>query len=496
VPLDPATCYRALEAHDARFDGVFFVAVTTTGIYCRPICPARVPAATRCVFFHRAAEAERAGFRACFRCRPELAPGLRRHTASVDAVADLATRAASRIDAGYLNEGSVDGLAAEFGVSARHLRRAMEAQLGVTPVELAQTKRLALAKHLLQETRLPLTEIAFAAGFASLRRFNALFQERFGRPPSALRRELVEKIDSAEGAWIALRLDYRPPFDWQAMLGFFSGRTVAGIEQVSADTYVRFVRLGDHAGLVRVRNDVKRNALRVQVSPTLAPVIAPLVARLRVLFDLDAQPTVIAEHLSRDPLLAPLVARRPGLRLPGAFDGFEMAVRAILGQQVSVAAATTICGRLVRRFGVAPPAAEANMADDANALGWQFPQPARLAQASVGDIAELGMPGARARTVLGFARAVSDGTVDLTTEAMPQDVIDRLLSLPGIGPWTANYIALRALRWPDAFPATDLGVRKALGVKTLLAAEQRAADWRPWRGYAVLHLWSSLATGG
>jgi AraC family transcriptional regulator of adaptative response / DNA-3-methyladenine glycosylase II len=504
VLLEPADCYRALQAHDPRFDGVFFIAVTTTGVYCRPICPARVPAADRCVFFSRAAEAERAGFRACFRCRPELAPGDAgdgTELASVDAIADLVRSAASRIESGYLNDGSVDDLAADLGVTSRHLRRAMEARLGVTPIELAQTKRLALAKQLLQETGLPLAQVAFASGFASVRRFNALFHARFGRAPSAVRRnhgsqkgqESQETDRRTRDDAITLRLDYRPPYDWDALIGFLAARAIPGVEQVASGEYRRHVTLGEHAGWLAVRPDPKRSALRSDVSLALAPVLTTVVARLRALFDLDARPAVIAEHLGQDPLLAPWVARRPGLRIPGAFDGFEMAVRAILGQQVSVAAATTISGRLVQRFGTPP--ADGSPATTAG-IGWGFPEPSRLAQAKVEHVAGVGIPAARARTIVELSRAIAGGDIQLTPEAAPEATIERLVALPGIGPWTAHYIALRAIRWPNAFPAGDLGVRKALGVSSVKAAEVRSAPWQPWRAYAAFHLWTSLAKGG
>jgi AraC family transcriptional regulator of adaptative response / DNA-3-methyladenine glycosylase II len=501
VPLDPSTCYRALQAHDVRFDGVFFTAVKTTGIYCRPICPARVPALERCVFYRRAAEAERAGFRACFRCRPELAPGVTSHidahAAPVDAIGRLVQKATAHIEAGYLNERSVEQLAAQLGVSSRHLRRAMETELGVTPVELAQTKRLALAKHLLQETQLPITEVAFAAGFESLRRFNATFQQRFGKPPTVLRKELGARARTvAAQRQITLRLDYRPPFDWDALLAFLAGRAIPGIECVQQGEYRRTVTIADHSGQVRVRNDLKHNAVRAEVSLSLAPVLTKLVTRLRALFDLDAQPNVIAEHLGQDLTLAPLLDRHPGLRLPGSFDNFEMAVRAILGQQVSVTAATTLSGRLVRRFGTPPARMARAEADDALEVGWAFPSAACLAQASLDEIAKLGMPGKRAQTIVELSRALASGLVSLTSDASPEEVIEKLVALPGIGPWTAHYIALRALRWPNAFPAADLGVQKALGVKTAKAAEARAERWQPWRGYAVLHLWTSLAAGG
>jgi AraC family transcriptional regulator of adaptative response / DNA-3-methyladenine glycosylase II len=495
VLLDPATCYRALQAHDTRFDGAFFIGVTTTGVYCRPICPARVPAAERCRFFRLAAEAERAGFRACFRCRPELAPGLfpDEELASVDAVARLVSAAAARIEAGYLNDASVDDLADELGVSSRHLRRSMEARLGVTPVELAQTKRLAIAKHLLEESVLPLAEIAFASGFASVRRFNALFRTRFGRPPSSVRREQPSPKREHGRDSIDLRLDYRPPFDWAALSTFLAGRAIPGVEAVSDGVYHRGVMIGRHSGWLTVRPDPKRNALRASVSLSLAPALTTVVARLRGLFDLDAQPSVIAEHLGRDAVLAPLVSARPGLRVPGAFDGFEMAVRAILGQQVSVAAATTLSGRLVRRFG-----ARSSVAGGAGelGLGWEFPRPSVLAAASVDEISALGLPAARARTIRELSRAIAGEELRLSPEVDPGDAIERLSALPGVGPWTAHYIALRALRWPNAFPAADLGVRKALGVTSARAAEERAARWEPWRAYGVLHLWTSLSNGG
>lgn len=482
MTLDADTCYRALRARDGRFDGVFFVGVQTTGIYCRPVCPARTPGRDRCVFFERPALAERAGFRACFRCRPELAPG----GAPVDSVPRLVRSAVDRIEAGCLNEGSVDELAASLGVTSRHLRRAMEAEIGLTPVEVAQTRRLSLAKQLLQDTALPLAEIAFAAGFSSVRRFNALFQARFGRPPSALRRE---NGPGAGGDGIALRLDYRPPLDWGALLGFLAGRAIPGVEVVDGGEYCRAVELGGEVGWIAVRLDADRPALRARVSLSLSSKLMIVVARLRALFDLDAQPAVVAAHLGREPILAELVAQRPGLRVPGAFDGFETAVRAVLGQQVSVRAATTLSGRLAQRFG-------RQVALDVAGVERLFPTAAELAGAPADEVAAIGIPATRARTIVELARAFAEGRVALSGGAAPEDVIASLVVLPGIGPWTAHYIAMRVLRWPDAFPAGDLAVRKALGVTTVRAAEERAEAWRPWRAYAVLHLWTGLPGGG
>ncbi len=479
VPLDPKSCYRAVRARDRRFDGTFFVGVRTTGIYCRPICPARTPARERCAFFARAAEAERAGFRACFRCRPELSPGL----APVDSLPRLVRTAAARIDAGFLNEQSVDVLASELGVTSRHLRRAMESEIGVSPVEYAQTRRLALAKQLLHDTVLPLGDVAFASGFASIRRFNALFRQRFGSAPSALRRR-VPRREASDA--VTLRLDYRPPLDWPTLLDFLRERAILGVETVTEDEYRRTVVLGEVKGSLTVR-PAKENssALVATVSLSLVPKLTEVVGRLRALFDLDAQPHVIAEHLRQDWMLRSLVARRPGLRVPGSFDPFEMAVRAVLGQQVSVRAATTLSGRLAGSFGRAT-----------GEHGVLFPSARALSRVSIESMQKIGLPRSRASTVIALARAVEEGAVDLGAASEPESFLERLQRVPGIGPWTAHYLAMRALRWPNAFPASDLGVQKALRVSTARAAEARATHWQPWRAYGVMHLWCSLSDGG
>jgi AraC family transcriptional regulator, regulatory protein of adaptative response / DNA-3-methyladenine glycosylase II len=474
VLLDGDTCYRALAARDSRFDGVFFVGVETTGIYCRPVCRARTPGRERCSFYRTAAEAERASFRACFRCRPELSPG------AVDARSRLCAAAVAQINAGALNEGSVDALADELGVTARHLRRTMIAEIGVSPVDLAQSRRLSLAKQLLQDTTLPLAEVAFASGFSSVRRCNAVFQARFGRPPSALRREHGA---GARSDAIAIRLDFRPPLDWEVLLGFLAHRAIPGVEAVADGVYRRTVRLGGERGWIAVRRDVRRDALRAEISLSLASVLMPLCARLRALFDLDAHPTAVAAHLGKDPDLAPLVERRPGLRVPGAFDAFETAVRTVLGQQVSVRAATTLSGRLVSSFG-AP--AETPFPG----LDRGFPAPEILARATESSIAALGMPGSRARTLLAVAEAFADG-LRLERSSDPVPALARLAALPGVGDWTAQYLSMRALGWPDAFPASDLVLRKALGGISARAAVARAEAWRPFRAYAVVHLWTA-----
>ncbi|WP_243338181.1 DNA-3-methyladenine glycosylase 2 [Anaeromyxobacter soli] len=479
--LDAETCFGALTARDPRFDGRFFVGVRTTGVYCRPVCPARTPRRDRCVFFARAAEAEREGFRACFRCRPELAPG----GGPVDAVPRLVSAAAARIGEGFLNEASVDDLAAALGVTSRHLRRAVAAELGVTPIELAQSRRMALAKQLLHDTALPMAEVAFAAGFSSLRRFNALFQQRFGRPPSAIRRA---HGDGAATSSLVLRLDFRPPLDWEALLGFLAARCTARVEQVEGGAYRRTVRLGGRSGWVSVTRDPGRPALRAEVSLSLAGALMPLVARLRGLFDLDARPDAVATWLRRDPVFARSVRRREGLRVPGAFDGFDAAVRVVVGQQVSVAAATTVAGRLAAALGepVETPFP---------GLDRLAPTPEAVAAAGIDRIAGVGMPGARARTILALAEAVAGGGLALHRGADVEAVRSGLLELPGVGPWTAEVIAMRAAGDPDAFPAADLGVLRALGTASARVAEVRAEGWRPWRAYAVMHLWTPATKG-
>ncbi len=465
--------YAALAARDRRFDGVFYVAVHTTGIYCRPICPAKTPGRTRCAFYPTAALAEKAGFRACFRCRPELAPG----NAEVDSIDQLVRTAAARIAEGALNAASVAELATELGVSERHMRRATEARLGVSPVELAQTARVALAKQLLQDTAMPVTTIAFAAGFGSVRRFNAAFKSVMKVAPRDVRRT----NGTATVAGITLRLDYRPPYDWGAILAFLAARAIPGVEHVAGERYARVVHLDGAVAAIEVSHDPARDALVLAVGAELVGSLMPLVVRVRRMFDLDARPDVIAGVLARDPRLAPHVAARPGLRVPGAIDPFEAAIRAMLGQQVSVAAATTLAGRFAARFG-------SPLAVPVGPLTHRFPTAAEVARATVDAIAKVGLPGKRAAAIQGLAVAIVNGTLDLGAKELDRFVA-AAIEMPGIGPWTAHYLAMRALHLPDAFPAGDLGVKNALGLDAR-AAEAYATCWRPFRSYAVLHLWT------
>jgi AraC family transcriptional regulator of adaptative response / DNA-3-methyladenine glycosylase II len=481
MTLDDDICYRALVARDTRFDGLFFVGVKSTGIYCRPVCTAKTPGRARCRFFASAALAEQAGFRPCLRCRPELAPG----HAPIDSVRTVARAAAARIEAGALNDGgSLENLAASLGLSARQLRRSVRRELGVSPVELAQTNRLLLAKRLIAETQLPMMQVAFAAGFESVRRFNALFRSHYRLTPSVLRRSAKADVTTD---CLRLVLSYRPPLDWAAMLRFLAIRAIPGVECVTDVAYHRTVGIGQHRGWLSVSSVVGRNLLAVDLATGLAPALPAIFLRLRNLFDLDARPDIIAEHLARDPLLAPSVARHPGLRVPGAFDAFELAMRGMLGQQVTVRGASTLAGRFAERFGepVATPLA---------CLNRIAPTAESLVAARSTMLAGLGLPGARAEGLRNLARVVARHEIDLECSLDPDRIVERLVELPGVGPWTAEYIAMRALRWPDAFPASDLGLVKASRLKSVKALTAAAEHWRPWRAYAAMHLWESLNT--
>jgi len=396
-----------------------------------------------------------------------------------DAAPGLVGGAMARIDEGFLQEGSVDDLAASLGVTARTLRRAVVAEAGVSILDLAASRRMALATQLLRDSSLSLGEVALAAGFASVRGFNARFRERFARPPSALRRV----HGAAQETVLVLRLDFRPPLDWEAMAEFMAGRCTAGVEQIEGGAYRRTVRLGGRTGWISVTRDRSRPALLVEVSPSLVAALLPLLTRLRALFDLDAHPAVVAAALRRDPLLAPSVRQNPGLRVAGAFDGFEAAVRVVLGQQVSVRAATTVAGRVATALGepVETPFP---------GLDRLSPTPEEVASAGEDRLARIGMPGARARTLIALARAVLSRELVLRRGEDPVQVRNRMLALPGVGPWTANLVAMRALGAPDAFPAGDLGVLRALGTRSAQDAEARAEAWRPWRAYAAMHLWN------
>ena len=477
--LDPDSCYRALKTHDARFDGRFFVGVSSTRIYCRPVCTVKTPRRENCTFYASASAAEEAGYRPCLRCRPELAPG----NAPIDAVGRLAQATASCIEDGLLDEAGVDELAERLRVSDRHLRRVFHSEFGVSPLRFAQTQRLLLAKRLLADTGLSVTEVAFASGFSSLRRFNTLFKERYRLRPSQLRQA---RGRSFPAGLLTFELAYRPPLDWEGMLSFLAARAIPGVEAVAGRRYQRTVcvaaRGSIHRGWITVAAVAGKPTLRLDMSASLAKAVPPVLAGIKRLFDLGCDPTDIASHLGE------LAATNPGMRVPGAFDGFEMAVRAILGQQITVKAATTLAGRFAAALGDPIETPHAS-------LTRVFPAAATVARARVGDLAALGIVRTRAEAVRNLARAVSDGSLRLDPGADVEPTLEKLMAIPGIGPWTAQYLAMRALGWPDAFPDGDAGVMKALRTKSAKRALEISARWRPWRAYAVMHLWRSLEVG-
>lgn len=482
MPPDTNALYNAYASRDPRFDGVFYIGVTSTGIYCRPVCTARTPKAVNCLYFDSAEAAEKASFRPCLRCRPELAPG----NAPVDDAHRIANLVAYRIEEGMLDNGAgLEQVAAKFGWSSRQIRRIVHKQLGVSPMELVLTRRLLLAKQLLTETRLPITDVAFASGFASVRRFNDAFSGRYGLPPTRLRKAASGATKTTTpGDSFTLQLAYRPPFDWSAMLRFLRARTLRGVEHVDDEAYFRTVQLGNHTGWIHIRNVTAKRTLLVELTHSLTPVLPALLSRLRNIFDLSARPDVISERLTIDPLLADIVAQNPGMRVPGAFDGFELAVRAILGQQVTVKAATTLAGRFVNAFGD-------NIETPHESLTHLAPTPSRIASLAVDDVASLGIIQSRARSIIALANEVASGRLALDAGADPESTMKQLVALAGIGKWTAHYIAMRALRWPDAFPKEDIVLRNRLGGVSAARAEELSQQWRPWRSYATLHLWQS-----
>ncbi|HUA66689.1 MAG TPA: DNA-3-methyladenine glycosylase 2 [Alphaproteobacteria bacterium] len=476
--LNPDHCYQAVLTRDARFDGRFFVAVKTTRIYCRPICRVKTPMRKNCEFFSYAAAAETAGYRPCKRCRPELAPG----SSVMEISSQQARNAVYYIGQDFLSEHSLEELAAQLGITDRQLRRVFHDEFGVSPVEFSQTQRLLLAKQLLTDSAMSVTDVAFASGFKSLRRFNALLKQRYRVSPTEFRKQQKKEVPQTFTEF-SFRLSYRPPFDWERLLDFLSRRVVPPVEAVQDGNYFRTVHITRQdrkiTGHLEVRHDADRQMLSIRLSDSLLPVCAPVLERLKRLFDLRADPGAIGSVLGK------LAEPRPGLRLPGSFDGFEMAVRAILGQQISVAAASTLAGRVALRYGepIQTPVAS---------LTRLFPTPKRLASATVAEIGRLGITGQRAKTLIGLSRAVAGGTLLLDPGGRIEDTLQELGHIPGIGEWTRQYIAMRALSWPDAFPHTDLGIKKALAIEQPRRILELAEKWRPWRAYATLHLWAEL----
>ncbi len=469
TPSLPAhVCQRALDARDPRFDGLFFVGIVTTRIYCRPTCPSRRATPDHRRFFSTAAAAESSGFRPCLRCRPELAPG----QTMIVAVSRLASAAAYRIGAGALNGRSVADLATELGVSERHLRRALQRELGVSPVELAQTHRLLLAKRLLAETTLSVTDVAFASGFESLRRFNHVFHERYGMSPSVLRRPSARREGRrAAGDLLRLTLAYRPPLAWDVLIAFLGDNATPGVEIVEGGRYGRTVRIDGRTGVIFVEDSPAEAHLKVDISPSLLPVLMPLLARLRQLFDLDAQPAMVDAHLER----GGLILQRRGVRLPGALDGFEVGLRLLLGSR-------ELSGKVAEALGEPVDTGHP-------ALNRLAPRAGRLAEVEGSDLVAFGVPRRRAETLQAFSRAVAEGTLRLDPGNDVAETHRALLEIAGIDERLATMIVMRALYWPDAFPLSDRALQEAAGAATPRALRARAERWRPWRAYAALHLW-------
>lgn len=491
MELDASRCYQAILSRDRRFDGKFFTGVVTTGIYCRPVCPVVPPKFKNMRFYACAAAAEAAGFRPCKRCRPETAPG----TPAWVGTSAVVSRALRLIAEGALDEGSVDALAGRLGVGERQLRRLFAQHLGASPVDVARARRVHFARALIDDSTLPITTVALSAGFASIRQFNHAIRATFGQSPTALRRRHARRERADQGAGIVVKLPYRPPLAWPAMLRFLALRAIPGVEVVDQHTYRRTIELNGAPGFIEVQSDPDGEAssrtrgphhaahLLMRVELPRCESLIDVVERVRRIFDLGADPLRIAEHLSLSPQLRPTLEALPGLRVPGAWDAFELAVRAILGQQVTVQGATTLAGRLVRAFGTP-------VENRGDGLTHVFPRAEKLADA---DLAPIGLPRARAATIRALAAAVASGALALDSAQGLDEVAARLCTIPGLGPWTAHYIAMRALGEPDAFPASDLGLRRALGngagPLSEPALSRLAETWRPWRAYAAMYLW-------
>jgi AraC family transcriptional regulator of adaptative response / DNA-3-methyladenine glycosylase II len=483
VELDRKHCRRASVARDRRFDGVFFTGVKTTGIYCRPVCPVALPKAENVIYYPSAASCEEAGFRPCRRCRPETAPGTPAWVGSSTTV----SRALRLISEDSQIGLPVDELGRRLGVGSRHLRRLFAEHLGASPLTVIRTRRVQFARHLIDQTELSMTQVAASSGFASVRQFNQTIRETFGKPPTELRRAYAKQRLAAAPGEIALRLPYRPPFDWAGLLAFLSLRAIPGVEQVDAECYRRVIHTAAGFGSVEVAHEPNSHQLICRLRVPDALELSGCVEAARRLFDLGANPRIIESDLGRDPLLARSLATRRGIRVPGAWEPFELCVRAILGQQVSVKGASTLSGRLVERFG---QRIDSSCHD---ALTHGFPAACVLADA---DIASIGLPKARGAAIRAMAQAVVNGKLSFSGATDAEETRARMCEIPGIGDWTAQYVSMRALGDSDAFPSTDLGLIKvaSIGPKRVTAAalRDRSQAWRPWRAYAAMCLWSQL----
>ena len=482
--------YEAFNSKDARFDGRFFVGVTSTGIYCRPVCRARMPKEDHCMFFHTAAEAEKAGFRPCLICLPELAPGM----SSTDAQSALAKKAARYIEENCGDSNSLAALAAKLGYTDRHLRRVFAEEYHVSPVEYMQTCRLLLAKNLLTDSGLSVMDVAMASGFGSLRRFNDVFQAQYHMPPTGFRKQV--KAGKCKEDTVTVALGYQAPYEWDRILRFLALRAIPGVESVSAEQYGRTVRMAGKdgkpiVGWFSAANRPEKSVLSVTMSDSLLPVLPQTLGRIRNLFDLHCDPYAVAERLAAADGQAPrgFVC---GLRVPGCFDPFELCVRAILGQQITVKAAGTLTGKMARTFGTP-------IASEREGFAYAFPTAEDICglDGRIEDhLGPLGIIAARARAIQSISRGIASGELVLGFCEDPEATVKKLMEIPGVGAWTATYIAMRALGDTDAFPETDLGIRKALGDRKPKEMRELSAQWKPWRSYATMALWDSLQTEG
>jgi AraC family transcriptional regulator, regulatory protein of adaptative response / DNA-3-methyladenine glycosylase II len=458
---------------DARFDGKFFIAVLSTGIYCRPICPVRTVKESSVRYYPSAAAAEEAGFRPCLRCRPESCPG----TPAWLGTSNTVSRALRLIGESGLEDGGVEVLAERLGIGSRHLRRLFLRHLGATPIAVAHTRRLHFAKKLIDETRLPMSQIALASGFGCVRRFNAGIRKVYNRTPTQIRRLARQKEIQSKNQYL-FRLHFRPPYHWEGILSFLAARATPGVEVVELGSYRRTISLNGRDGYFEISPDPERDALVVRIEFSDPHSLFFIIERIRAMFDLNADWEAIVQNLRTDPLLVGPVEADPGLRVPGCWNGFELATRAILGQQITVKGATALTGRMISHFGKPFSATKG--------LTHLFPTPEVLAEAK---LASIGIPGARAETIRALARAVCDGRISFERVVDTEAFLRRLCEIPGIGKWTAQYVAMRALAEPDAFPVGDLGLLRAMALRSSREVERRAEAWRPWRAYAAMYLW-------
>ena len=478
--------YEAFKVKDPRFDGRIFIAISSTGIYCRPVCGARMPKFENCTFYNTAAEAEQAGYRPCLLCRPELAPG----TSISDATSNLLYRATRVLEENCGSGMNLDEFANSLGCSSRHLRRIFMDEYNVTPVQYLQTCRLLLAKNLLTSTNLSILDIAIASGFGSVRRFNDVFKKHYNLTPTSLRKKSLNKKIPNEN--INLSLGYRPPFRWKEIIGFLSTRAIKGVELVENGEYLRTVILVNSkgekvSGWIEISHNEKKKQINVNISETLLSVIPQILSLVRNLFDLYSDPTIVYESIKSMNDIRPGLAVL-GTRVPGSFNAFEMVVRAVLGQQITIKAAGTLASRIVENYGE-------SIDTGINGLTHTFPAPEKIL--SMGDsirenFGVLGVISARSNTIYELAKAINNGTLNLSMSSQPEEEIKMLMNIKGIGSWTAKYIAMRTMGYPDAFLETDVGVKKALYEFNPKEIVNMAENWRPWRSYATVNLWNSL----